>query len=99
LNEELHHFKFIRNPSEESEIELLSDSYGDERIFSIQSLPFSLLHELETQISSALSRGALMSFPVIGIRALITGGAYTLHRTTDLAIGRCVQNLVQNLLT
>jgi len=41
-------------------------------------------------LKAALSRGPLLSYPIVGVRACILGGKYTAQRTTEIAVGRCV---------
>jgi elongation factor G len=76
----------------------LEDEFGEDKLFSIQSMSFPLLFELEQQIKAALTRGCLKSYRMVGIRASLISGEYTNRRTNELAIGKCVNQLVRDLV-
>lgn len=99
MTSELSNIRFIRNPVPLIETGEFEDEFGEEKLFDIQSMSFALLYELENQVKAALSRGCLKSLKMIGVRASILGGEFTTRRTNELAIGRCVNQLVREMIS
>ena len=49
-----------------------------------------MFYHLEKSILASLNRGFLKSYQMQGIKATLLDGAFSVKRTSDLAIGRAV---------
>lgn len=78
--------RFIKNPNKARVVDKLEDGFGEDNLYHISSLPFELMYTLEKTIKTGLSRGSLMSYPLIGVRVKVLDGKYSLKRTNEICI-------------
>ncbi|KAM3136844.1 hypothetical protein pb186bvf_011103 [Paramecium bursaria] len=88
--------RFIKNPEKVVQVDSIIDENGEEAVYDLASMPFTLFYNLESMLQASLNKGFLLSNPLIGIRATIESGRYITRRTTELAIGRCVSQIMKN---
>jgi translation elongation factor EF-G len=94
----LESLKFIRNPLELDEVETISDEFGEDALYALDSLPFEILHNIEKSIEIGLGRGPLLGYPVRNVKVIIKDGRYSATRSKSMAFEICAAQAIKEML-
>ena len=76
----------------------ISDEYGDDNHYSLQSIQFEIMIAIEQAISNSLQKGPINSFPLIGVRVTIKDGSYSAKRSNSMSFEICANALSHGAL-
>ena len=77
--------EYLMNPNEPVEDGKLEDEYGEDTLFTLNSLPFDLLYSIEHMLENSLMRGPLLNYPMINVKIIVCGGKYSTRRSSETA--------------
>ena len=58
----------------------MEDEFGVDNIYSINTLPFEMMFNIEQALLNSLGSGNLMGYPIMGIRIRIMDGKVSMRR-------------------
>ena len=99
-----HHFnqavanKFIRNPLDPIEIDEIDDEFGEDSIYSVESIPFEILYTVEKALSDSLSIGAILGYPLMNVRIKIIDAKYSIRRSNPMIFQMATVTLIKEIL-
>eukprot|EP01017_Pseudomicrothorax_dubius_P028950 TRINITY_DN3485_c0_g2_i3.p1 TRINITY_DN3485_c0_g2~~TRINITY_DN3485_c0_g2_i3.p1 ORF type:complete len:627 (+),score=218.06 TRINITY_DN3485_c0_g2_i3:30-1910(+) len=98
LKTKVSHYKHLKNPVEEIEVEEYEDEHGQDTLLDLASAPFELLQAIERAIALALGRGSLLGYPMFRVKVTICGGKYSLARSKPMIFEMAANKLMKELI-
>lgn len=91
--------KIIRNPNIPEEVEEIEDDYGEDILYSIESIPFEILWSVEQTIENALSRGVLLGSPMQNVKVKLIDMNYSLKRSNPMIFQMATVQLLKEMFS
>lgn len=90
--------KIVRNPMEPEEFEEIEDEYGDDTIYTVESIPFEILWALEQTIENSFSRGILLGSPLLNVRVKVVDLKYSMRRSNPMVFQMACVDLLKEII-
>lgn len=91
--------KIIRNPNSPEEIEEIEDDYGEDTLYSIESIPFEILWNVEQTLENALARGVLLGSPLQNVKIKLIDMNYSLKRSNPMIFQMATVQLLKEMFS
>ena len=91
--------KMVFNPNTPEEIEEIEDEYGEDSIYSVGSIPFEILWNVEKTIENSFLRGALLGSPMMNVKVRIKDMRYSIRRSNAMIFQMVTVDLMKELCT
>ena len=91
--------KMVFNPNTPEEIEEIEDEYGEDSIYSVASIPFEILWNVEKTIENSFLRGALLGSPMMNVKVKIIDMRYSIRRSNPMIFQMATVDLMKELCT
>lgn len=89
--------KIVRNPNTPEEIEEIEDDYGEDTIYSAESVPFDILWSVEDALSNSFYRGILLGSPMMNVKIVVCDLKYSIRRSNPMVFQMATVELIKEM--